>query len=500
MNVTGSLYRPMVTRWYDSAGKLIKKSDESAVRSKKVRSNTWRAKFKDRSGRQQSKSLGTKNKAEAQILLADLLDREQRGATDPYADHRDRPLTMHLADYIEYLESKESTRHHIQVTESRIEAILSGCRFEIIADLNSRQVSNWLAKQRRTGMSRGTSNHYIGAIKSFSTWFQEDRRHPENLLISLRKLNVDVDHRRQRRILSCEEMLLILESARVGKRFRWLNGIDREMCYQIVAYTGLRAAEVRSLTRQSLNLNSSPPTITVAAGYSKRRKRDELPLHPELARRLDDWLDDREELFPGTWHHRAAEMIKADMDAARVKWLQEAPDEVTRSEWDRSDFLRYETSEGTADFHSLRHRFITNLASSGVHPHEAKALARHSTITLTMDVYARHIDLAEKSSALSRLGDHAGNVAPDVALESVQHRNTQELSLVSNLTESTLKLTTSKDLGEEQKWEWRDLNPQPMDYECYDTVWSGSGHRLFACDCLTVRKRNHTVQGVLNAV
>ena len=39
------------------------------------------------------------------------------------------------------------------------------------------------------------------------------------------------------------------------------------------------------------------------------------------------------------------------------------------------------------DFHALRHTFITNLAQAGVHPKTAQALARHSTITLTMDRY-----------------------------------------------------------------------------------------------------------------
>jgi len=40
-----------------------------------------------------------------------------------------------------------------------------------------------------------------------------------------------------------------------------------------------------------------------------------------------------------------------------------------------------------ADFHSLRHTFITNLALAEVHPAKAQRLARHSTIALTMNVY-----------------------------------------------------------------------------------------------------------------
>ena len=62
----------------------------------------------------------------------------------------------------------------------------------------------------------------------------------------------------------------------------------------------------------------------------------------------------------------------------------------------KSDFLKAETANGEkADFHAFRHSFITMLASSGVHPKVAQQLARHSTITLTMDRYshARLVDL-----------------------------------------------------------------------------------------------------------
>lgn len=37
-----------------------------------------------------------------------------------------------------------------------------------------------------------------------------------------------------------------------------------------------------------------------------------------------------------------------------------------------------------ADFHTLRHTFVTMLARSGVHPNVAQKLARHSSIGLTM--------------------------------------------------------------------------------------------------------------------
>jgi len=56
------------------------------------------------------------------------------------------------------------------------------------------------------------------------------------------------------------------------------------------------------------------------------------------------------------------------------------------------------------DSYALRHTFISNLAASGVHPKKTQELARHSTITLTMDCYT-HTARGELSAALDILPD-----------------------------------------------------------------------------------------------
>lgn len=40
------------------------------------------------------------------------------------------------------------------------------------------------------------------------------------------------------------------------------------------------------LSPAAFDQQPDPPTVTVEAGYSKHRQRDELPLHPELVREL----------------------------------------------------------------------------------------------------------------------------------------------------------------------------------------------------------------------
>jgi integrase len=40
-----------------------------------------------------------------------------------------------------------------------------------------------------------------------------------------------------------------------------------------------------------------------------------------------------------------------------------------------------------ADFHALRHTFITSIMKSGINPKTAQSLVRHCTIDMTMNVY-----------------------------------------------------------------------------------------------------------------
>jgi len=86
-------------------------------------------------------------------------------------------------------------------------------------------------------------------------------------------------------------------------------------------------------------------------------------------------------------------MIRADLEAAGIEY----------------------TGAGGrfADFHSLRHSFITHLANGGVYPNTAQALARHSTITLTMDRYS-HSLRGQQAEALDALPDLSAPSAESV--------------------------------------------------------------------------------------
>lgn len=107
--------------------------------------------------------------------------------------------------------------------------------------------------------------------------------------------------------------------------------------------------------------------------------------------------------IPGSDH--TAAMLRADVSAARKAWIERAPTSEDHEQRGKSKFLGDEDEDGrTADFHALRHTYITNLARSGIHPKIAQALARHCTIALTMNRYT-HTVLTEQADAVNALPD-----------------------------------------------------------------------------------------------
>jgi integrase len=263
-------------------------------------------------------------------------------------------------------------------------------------------------------MSKQTSNHYLRAVKQFCRWLKRTRRSEDNPLTDIPMLNVQTDRRHDRRPLLPEEFTLLVAAAEVGPRIESIPGADRAMMYILSAWTGYRKGEIGSLTRRSFDLSSDPPTVTVQAVYSKRKRTDTQVLHPDVVIRLTEWLavSDRgptDLLFPvsgkvpGGIERKTAKMMRRDLAVARKAWLKEAETDDERAKRESTDFLKYVDGQGRyADFHANRHTFITNLGRVGVHPKTAQTLARHSDIRLTMNTYS-HTDLAEKTEAVRRL-------------------------------------------------------------------------------------------------
>ena len=285
---------------------------------------------------------------------------------------------------------------------AHVARLLAACKTDRISDLSPSAVQAALDGLRKPkdeeddGLSLQTRNHYIRHVKQFSRWLHRDGRAREDALLPLTMFNVNVDRRLERRALTDEEISRLLdatlngpvdkEGRRAGRPVSLLGMLppDRAMLYRLALGTGFRKSELRSLKPESFSLQGDPPTVTVTAAYSKRRREDVQPIRRDLADVLRPFLTGREPGRPVfNLPDKTAPMIKADLNAARIP---------------------YARGGHVADFHSLRHTFITRLVRSGANVKVVPDLARHSTPTLTLGRYA-HVEVMGPEEG-------AGRVAP----------------------------------------------------------------------------------------
>jgi integrase len=376
----------------------------------KAQSKKWWGRFCDETGKECRVPLAT-DKTAAQTMLAALVKKAERraaGITDPLEDHGKRPLFQHLKDYEKYLRDKGNTEDHVLHTVHRVEAAIKECRFATIRDISASRLQGFLGDLRRQGFGIATSNHYLRAMKMFTRWLVKDRRHRDDVLAYLSMMNAETDRRRLRRPLSPEEFERLIQSTYDGSLIQKLTGQERVLLYIIACYTGFRRNEIGSVTSRSFDFALDPPTLTVQAAYSKRRRVDVIPLRKDFATMISEWIAGRgrlkvdDPLLKIRGKH-TAEMLRKDLAWARSIWIGEAKTDAEQAMREKSSFLTYVNAEGrVADFHALRKTFITNLSRGGVSPKMAQSLARHSDINLTMNVYTM-LNVCDQAAAVESL-------------------------------------------------------------------------------------------------
>jgi integrase len=339
------------------------------------RGKIWFYRYTDEHGRQVEKK-GYTGRRETEAMAAALeleVAKVKAGLIDPkarkYRDHEARALTEHLTDYQAALLAKGGSKKHALMSRNRAERVLSLARTRRVSDLSLSKALDALAALRSDGLGPETINHHIRAVKAFSRWLWKDGRAREHYLAHLATTNPEADRRRRRRALSAAEAARLIQAAERGEVIMGMTGPDRARCYAVALGTGFRASELASLTPERFDLSADPPTATVPAAYTKNGKEAVQPLPVALAARLAPWLatlPPGRPVFP--LPRRTAEMLRVDLEAAGIL---------------------YETDSGVCDFHSLRGVYISNLVASGASVKTCQVLARHSTPSLTIGIYAK---------------------------------------------------------------------------------------------------------------
>ncbi len=378
----------------------------------------WYGPHPDGKGRKRfSRSTGTRSKSDAERIARSWIERaklEEAGLLAPEGGtplqrHAKASIASHVNDFSASKRAEGRTEKYVGDTEGMIRRTAEECGWKVLGDLApdelERLISRKMAPTDETdrAWTNRTAHKCVTAWRTFCRWCVSDGRLQADPLARLKK---PAPHReRSRRFLLPEEWSW-LRTATEGAPERFgMAGSERALLYAVALETGLRASELHSLTRSSLRLDDERPHVILDARSTKNRKAARQYLRDDVVRELAVHV---RTVMPGgrvfnmPKNTATAAMLRADLADAREAWITEAgADAAERVRREGSDFLASEDHDGqVVDFHALRHTCGAWASMGGASAKAVQTLMRHSTITLTLDVY--------------------GHLLPDEAAETVQ--------------------------------------------------------------------------------
>ena len=365
-------------------------------------------------GVRKRQSLKTKERRAAELKAAEIVRRAElqaAGITDPFEDQRARPVEEHVEDFLTALRAKNRAPKYVADRETCLTEFMERFNPKGLGALDAGRASAWLVELAARGLSARSVNRRVAALKQFGRWLHVSHRWTHDAFSTLTPLNEDADRRRVRRALRPDEVERLLaaaearpladaESIRIHagvtvkerKRLKLL-GRTRRLTYSLALGTGLRRGEVQRLSWRDLDLDDG--WVHVPAKSAKSRRDQSVPLREDLVealRRHRKRVGERDggDLVIPSGSFPNSRTFNADVDFAGIE--------------------REDADGRRVDFHCLRVTFVSRLAASGAHPRVAQALARHSSIELTMKVYTdlAVLDLRGATEAAGRVGSGSG--------------------------------------------------------------------------------------------
>ncbi|XZE21813.1 tyrosine-type recombinase/integrase [Pirellulaceae bacterium SH449] len=380
---------------------------------KKKGSKCYYFNYHDESGCRRFKSTGTTDKRAAEAIAAkhktdaalrkhSIIDTKAEAVQESLASKID----SHIDEYEKSMRAKSITVKHVESSRNILDRLVASSGIQSLGEFNESVVHDFIENLGNAGRSKRTIESNLQAIKAFSKWLVKSMRLPTDPLVSVEKPKSSVDKVLVRRALSHDEWILLDDYVRSSPTSYGMTGRERALLYATAVQTGLRANELRSVLRASLNLSGKQPSILVKAKNTKNQKIARQYIQPELASELVNLTAKKlagAVVFPMPSKFDLADMLRKDIQGARANWLSTFTDPQQRIEAEASDFLQVRNSlEQVVDFHSLRHTTATWLIEAGADPKTVQSVMRHSVITLTMDTYG-HLFPGQEAQAVAMI-------------------------------------------------------------------------------------------------
>ncbi len=448
--------KPMV-RWTDGRGRTRHNPLADDGERMMYVSEVWYARYRDLDGSDRRVSTGCRDEQAARKWLADVIAEQEKVRVGfittrqvAMAEHGKRPVSAHIDDYLAHLASKrvrgrKVSPHYRRNLAGRLRRLTREAGIAKLASITADAVNRWLDKAEEADMAASTRNEYLASMIAFCNWLVRDGRLEANPLARMQKADRTSDRRHVRRALTVEEIGRLLDAtvlrpiAEHGRttvplaqedkcgRSTWTYqalttdnlaachargleklakhphritelealGRERKLYYLVALSTGLRRNDIASLTVGQVHLDAVPvPHIHLSAAQAKSGKEANLPLRPDVATLIREYLEER----------------GPDLPLDRRLFVHPVTIRIFDADCQAAGIPKADRRGRVVDIHALRVTFGTHLAVANVHPRVAQAALRHSRIELTTNFYTDPA-LLDVNGAVNALPDWAGAAA-----------------------------------------------------------------------------------------
>ena len=417
------------------------------VRNDRLSSGKYRGFFTDYTGKKRFFT-GSKSKAETRRAAARLEERHQKikigelPVPDVIDKHRARPIEEAKEEYVAWGKMQGGrggrawSQSHAKRKGRLLDLWIETLNLKTLGDLDgllprAEAVVQELSKRGKSGK---TLQNTLEAMKSFINWCLIRNYLREDPLKGFSK--IDTTPNTQRRAMTPDEFHRLLTVA----------PYHRQVLYSVAMVTGLRANELRSLTRDDLDVEQQG--LRLRPEWTKNRKPGFQPLPEGTVKLLVEYWDTGivsrlycQYLRTRVFNPRALLYVPAEPGKDLDRDLKAA--KITKS-----------TSEGKLDFHAIRTAFVSWSIEAGANMKEVQHLARHSDPRITFNTYARIKN--------QRLSDVVEKVADQVTFD--QFGADMVHTQPDDVTQESVKLLAAKEVIEGQgDWSRGESNPHLRD-------------------------------------
>ena len=263
-----------------------------------------------------------------------------------------------LHSFLTYLEfEKKGSKYTVLSYKNDISHFFKYIGDVNLSDVTSRDVRAWVSVLSEEGIAPRSINRKLTAVRSFFYFLQRQGKLNQNVA---RKVHTLKAKKRLPFFVEEEKMTTLLDKIEFTKDF---VGLRDKVVIELLYTTGIRRSELLGLTTKSIDWAESSLKV-----LGKRKKERIIPLLPECASLIKEYLQEREKISQCEF------LIETDTGEKPYANL------IYRIV---HKYLGEVTTIDKKSPHVLRHSFATHLLNNGADINDIKELLGHANLSAT---------------------------------------------------------------------------------------------------------------------